>query len=409
MDVTHDARNDPVSKGEVKAEAQGILPGPVPTSERLADDGDGSDIIRVEFTEVPAGRQRDRQRFEEVRSGVSKDCSVGLASHIKAIDSHRPDSSSHDHRKETDVGGARHAWQASDLGQNLRVELRASGSGVVFRHRQLGPYSQHTLTAKTRIDVLALPQGPDQQTGRDKQDQRQRDLDNHQYGTEPLVSSADSGVSDFKKAFRASAARNTEGRYDPESESCQAGQHTGKDQHPKVKHGRIANRKGHRDEPCQKWQPHDGDQHAQGTSKKYQDKAFGKQLAHQPFPASADRRTNRQFLSPSQRPGKKEVRQVGTGDQQHTRRGSKERGQQQPGLFGNFISKKSYRRSGSGVCLGILKFQLPRDDRHLGPGCLQRNIGFQPRYGLKVVVVPISKSWLPSCIGSQSAVSRLGK
>ena len=308
MDVTHDARNDPVSKGEVKAEAQGILPGPVPTSERLVDDGDGSDIIRVEFTEVPAGRQRDRQRFEEVRSGVSKDCSVGLASHIKAIDSHRPDSSSHDHRKETDVGGARHAWQASDLGQNLRVELRASGSGVVFRHRQLGPYSQHTLTAKTRIDVLALPQGPDQQTGRDKQDQRQRDLDNHQYGTEPLVSSADSGVSDFKKAFRASAARNTEGRYDPESESCQAGQHTGKDQHPKVKHGRIANRKGHRDEPCQKWQPHDGDQHAQGTSKKHQDKANWRTSLSRPAPIAV--RTANSFRRPNVRARRRFARLV---------------------------------------------------------------------------------------------------
>ena len=92
VDVTHDTGNDPVSKGEVEAATQGILPGPVPASEGLADNGDGGDIIRVEFTEVPAGRQGDGQRLEEVRCGVSKDCSVGLVIHIKAIDSHRPDS-----------------------------------------------------------------------------------------------------------------------------------------------------------------------------------------------------------------------------------------------------------------------------------------------------------------------------
>ena len=75
------------------------------------------------------------------------------------------------------------ARQGADTIEQRLHELSCADRSGVLGRRQRNPDEQHAIGADTGIDAVENEEGPDRQPCADEQDDRQRNLDNHQHVT----------------------------------------------------------------------------------------------------------------------------------------------------------------------------------------------------------------------------------
>jgi hypothetical protein len=152
-DDTHDRA---LAQGEVDPPSDGINAWQVSLDEGLADHGDAVRLERVGLADVAAGAKRNAERFEEAWRHEPENRArvvakfVDPAWRVEELDV--PDASAHDHGQEADIGGARHAWQRPDVGQDARVEIDAARCRTVFRDRQRRLHRDHVRRVEARLD-----------------------------------------------------------------------------------------------------------------------------------------------------------------------------------------------------------------------------------------------------------------
>ena len=191
--VPNDA-DDRRSRRAKSIRGHGIDARQVPFDEGFADDRDAVRLEGVGLADVAAGLERNAQRFEEARGHEPENrarvrCQnrrPGLAR--RGLDV--PDASTHDHGQEADIGGARHAGQRPDVGQDARVKIDAARRRTVFRDRQRRLHRDCVRRIEARLDRLDAPQRPDEQTGRHQENERRGYFRGDEDRSQPLGTAA---------------------------------------------------------------------------------------------------------------------------------------------------------------------------------------------------------------------------
>ncbi len=183
------------------------------------------------------------------------------------------------------------------------------------------------------------------------------------------------------------AARAHHGRQ-AENEPGHHRQYRGDEQHARIDAWRFRNRQVIRHEARQKRQRRDRDADAKRAADARQYQAFGHQVAHEALATSAHRRPHGKLASTFHRPREQEVRKVGAGNQQHTRRGAGERHEQQTRAGRDVVAQRV--RGGAGSCdLAVLLRGASRQHRPFRPHIFDREAFAQTADRIQPVVVPI--------------------
>jgi hypothetical protein len=223
--------------------AERALAGPITLSEGFADHGHERFLSGVGFADVASGTPGDSQSGEEPRRDESDAGRVVFGSVQRfAIDVHGPDSACHRHGEKTDIGSIGDARQRLHLRQYPPVECGAPGGGQVLRHRKRSLKRQDTVASESRVNRLDSQQCPQQQTGRNQQNYRQRNFREDERGTEPGLAHASRSRS-LAQSGKIAAARSLRW-YGPESNAGQSRENRGEAQHAKINGWQAGGRQG---------------------------------------------------------------------------------------------------------------------------------------------------------------------
>ena len=329
-----------------------VAVGPVPLSQRSADDRDPAPRLVIEVGERSAREQPDADRLEvagaghphlELRTQVR--VLVAAILDLERLLRGRPSLERHVARR----GRPQHAQAALDPVQHAGEQLPpALGSSVL---RPVGEHlgREDVLGCEPRVHLLQLVVAGQQQPGADQQRERHGHLGDRQEVAEPVCAA---GVGGLRAAFfqcgrdvgarrqrRHDAERQPGGDRHPERES----------EHPAVECDLARPGCQQTGERHQQVKTRPGEHQTQRAPDEAEQHGFGEQLREYPPATGAERGPERQLALSPHHPGQREIGDVGAGDQQHQPGGAQQDQQHRTGVAGQLLTQ----RCGEGGVAGV--------------------------------------------------------
>ena len=230
-----------------------------------------------------------------------------------------------------DAGDFRHAREQI-------LEKRDAPLGVgIARLRQRHTQRQHAIGPEAEIDVLHRQDGPNHQTGRDEQHQRQRDFGDHErLAKEHLPAAAGHAAARLAERGGDVLRRRVERRREPEDDARGRRHEQREEQDGRVQRdlGLVGNRVW-RHEREDRLQSRSGQGGAERAAAHGEHQALDEKLPNDPRPACAECGAHRHLLLPLDGFRQQQIRDIGAGDQQQ----QTDRAEQDPQILADAAGK----------------------------------------------------------------------
>ena len=276
----------------------------------------GIGLTHVVPREIPAGQQRDPHgleisRIHLVETGVQE----GLFRKRHALWGHCSLDPHRAHEPSRGVGRRADAGQRGSAVAQGFVERPGAGRRIAHILR-VERERHHMFAVEPRVDAVEVVKGAQHQRRAGQQHHRKSCLQRHgdESGRRPAVPPAGPPFGGKRHAPRGHQAERQHaepGGRRQEQEHARIrldGQDLRAAELPVIPRGRQQADQLRRSDP--------GERRAEGRARNRQQQVFGQQLAHQPPPSGAQRRTDRQFPPPSGRAGQQQPGHVGADHQQ---------------------------------------------------------------------------------------------
>ena len=181
-------------------------------------------------------------------------------------------------------------------------------------HGGLGLHRQHALAIEAGGDAVQIVERPQKERRAAQQDDRQRDLHDHQRATQTIVRARPAGLAGFCRVV----ARRAQRRREAEEQRRRDGHARGESQDAHVEmrfQHHAVTRPGEQRNQERRAPPRE--QQSGSGAERHQDDAFGQQLAYHPAATRANREPHGHLVLPRRGSGEQQVGHIGAADEEH--------------------------------------------------------------------------------------------
>ena len=358
-----------VSRTAANPPADWILVGERRPNERFVDDRDERSIPAIAIVEIAAAADRNTQRPEVVGSrddeerlrGTNAQV-VGTRTALEPVAAVRPDR----RRQAGHRADSGDAWDRAQVREQLPIERGRAWRLLERSHGHRRAEYEHLPGDEPHFDGGQLHEASSEQSGREHEDDRQRDLGHDEYAARPGAAGTDRrSFPTLPQAVDQLDARDLQRRCEAEDEARHQ-----RDRQREAQNGgvdpdfveprQVGRRQSHETKHAQPGEPHAAD-----TSHERQQRALGEKLTDQSSAGRAYRRAHDHFTLASGRPCEQQVRDIGARDQQHEADGREQDVERLAGVADQEILQWQHHDGLCRVAVGILLFEALRDGRHL--------------------------------------------
>src|SRR5262245_7369867 len=381
--VTDDADHFPQTGAKANVFAQGVAVGPEALRQSFVDDDHGIRIGGVGFGELAALDHGDAHRFEVIgRADAMSPVELLSGRRIgHAFDQKTRRRIALAQRQIVDQRGRFDSVQTPRAPHQLVVKRAAARVVFIFGGGQSNSHRQHVVSIDARIYFQNRQEVLHQQPRAGQQHQRHRDFSDGQRGAQPMTTDARLAHAVLQR-FVQIGLRRLNRRREAEEDSGHYGNDQRENQHARIDAEMIVARhhpsRFLRQRDLESLDTPSGEQNADRSANERQDDAFGQQLPDDPAPGGAKRQPQRNLFHSPRRAGKRQIGDIGAGDQQHER----DRGhyhQRRRFIFAHGVFEdRENSHAPPGVRVRILLFQPSGDRVQIGLRLPDRDAFFQP-------------------------------